>query len=299
MTVDYRAQTVLLTGASSGIGAAFAKALAARGSNLVIVARRAERLASMADELRRTTDARIEAIPADLSHPAAAHELHQAVADRGIQVTSLINSAGFGSFALFPGADPGRLTAEIAVHAMAPVQLTAAFLPQMVNAGNGFVINLASVSAYLPSPRMAVYSATKAFVLSFTESLWTELRGTGLTVFAVSPGATATDFTTGMGPDAEVLTAGRLRTPEDVVTTTLRHLERRSPGPTVIDGNLNKLGVFTSRFMSRRRNALMMARVFAPDRRSPSEGGQDKPERGDGQLGVGNSPTPRDRTSNR
>ncbi|MFJ9553438.1 SDR family NAD(P)-dependent oxidoreductase [Nocardiopsis sp. NPDC101807] len=292
MTVDYRAQTVLITGATSGIGAAFATALAARGANLVIVARRAERLASTADELRRTTDARIEAIPADLSRPTAAHELHRAVADRGVQVTSLINSAGFGSFALFPGTDPGQLTAEIAVHAMAPVQLTAAFLPQMVNAGNGFVINLASVSAYLPSPRMAVYSATKAFVLSFTESLWTELRGTGLTAFAVSPGATATDFTTGMGPDAEVLTAGKLRTPEDVVTTALRHLERRSPGPTVIDGRLNRLSVFMSRFMSRRLNALMMARVFDPGDRSPSGGGQEEPERDDGRLGVGNSPTP-------
>jgi short-subunit dehydrogenase len=299
MTIDYRAQTILITGASSGIGAAFAKALAARGSNLVIVARRAERLASVADELRRTTDARIEAIPADLSHPTAAHELHQAVADRGIQVTSLINSAGFGSFALFPGADPEQLTAEIAVHAMAPVQLTAAFLPQMVNAGNGFVINLASVSAYLPSPRMAVYSAAKAFVLSFTESLWTELRGTGLTVMAVSPGATATDFTTGMGPDAEVLTAGKLRTPEDVVTTALRHLERRSPGPTVIDGHLNKLSVLMSRFMSRRANALMMARVFDPDRRSPSGGGQDTPEGGGDRLSVGNPRTLGDRTSHR
>ncbi|WP_280423686.1 SDR family NAD(P)-dependent oxidoreductase [Nocardia carnea] len=271
MTVDYHAQTVLLTGASSGIGAAFATALAARGSNLVIVARRAERLEPMADEMRRTTDARIEVIPADLCHPTAAHDLHQAVADRGIQVTSLINSAGFGSFATFPGADPGQLTAEIAVHATAPVQLTAAFLPQMVDAGNGFIINLASVSAYLPSPRMAVYSATKAFVLSFTESLWTELRGTGLTVFAVAPGATASDFTTGMGSDARVLTAGKLRTPEDVVTTALRHLERRSPGPTVIDGHLNQLSVFMSRFMSRRRNALMMARVFDPGRLPASQ----------------------------
>jgi len=270
MTVDYRAQTVLLTGAGSGIGAAFARALAARGSNLVIVARRAERLASMADELRRTTDARIEAIPADLSHPDAAGELRQAVADRGLHVTSLINNAGFGSFALFTDADPAHLAAEIAVDAMAPVQLTAAFLPQMVDAGNGFIINLASVSAYFPAPRMAVYGATKAFVLSFTESLWTELRGTGLTAFALSPGATATEFTTGMGPDAGVLTAGRLRTPEDVVSTALRHLECRDPGPAVIDGRFNQLGVFMSRFMSRRRSALMMARVFDPGRRSPA-----------------------------
>ncbi|WP_051813422.1 SDR family NAD(P)-dependent oxidoreductase [Streptomyces sp. NRRL S-340] len=271
MTMDYRAQTVLLTGASSGIGAAFAKALAARGSNLVIVARRAERLASMADELRRTTDARIEAIPTDLSAPAAASELHQEIADRGIHITSLINNAGFGSFAMFPGTDPERLAAEIAVNVTAPVHLTAAFLPQMRNAGNGFIINLASVSAYLPSPRMAVYGATKAFALSFTESLWAELRGTPLTVFAVSPGATGTEFTTGMGPDAGVLTAGKLRTPEDVVTTALHHLERRDPGPAVIDGRANRLGVLMSRFMSRRRSALMMARVFDPDRQSPPQ----------------------------
>ncbi|MDT0615495.1 SDR family NAD(P)-dependent oxidoreductase [Streptomyces lancefieldiae] len=270
MTVDYRAQTVLLTGASSGIGAAFAEALAARGANLVLVARRAERLASMADTLRRTTGAEIEAIPADLSHPDAARDLHREVADRGLRVTSLINNAGAGSFALFPGTDPGQITAEIAVGALAPVQLTAAFLPQIRDAGNGFIINLSSVSAYFPSPRMAVYGATKAFMLSFTESLWTELRGTGLTAFAVAPGATATDFTAGMGPDAAVLTAGKLRKPEDVVATALRHLERRNPGPTVIDGRFSQLGALIARFMSRRRNALMAARVFDPGRLSPA-----------------------------
>jgi len=270
MTVDYRSQTVLLTGASSGIGAAFAQALAARGSNLVLVARRTDRLASMADELRRTHNVRVEAIPFDLSQPDVGSELHKAVADRGVHVTSLINNAAFGSFGPFIGADPGRIAAEIAVDVTAPVQLTAAFMPQMWSAGSGFIINIAGVSAYLPSPRMAVYSATKAFVLSFTESLWTELRGTGLTAFAVCPGATDTDFTTGMGPDARVLTAGKLRTPDDVVATALTHLERKNPGPAVIDGRSNQLGVIMSRFVSRRRNALMMDRVFDPDRRRPS-----------------------------
>ncbi|WP_137977124.1 SDR family NAD(P)-dependent oxidoreductase [Streptomyces violaceusniger] len=96
----------MLTGASSGIGAAFAEALAARGATLVLVVRRAERLASMADALRRTTGARVEAIPADLSHPVAARDLHREVADRGLRVTSLINNAG-SAFALFPGSDPG------------------------------------------------------------------------------------------------------------------------------------------------------------------------------------------------
>jgi uncharacterized protein len=266
VTVDYRAQTVLLTGASSGIGAAFAGALAARGAHLVLVARRADRLASMAAELRHTTGARIEVIPADLSHPAAADRIHHALTERNIVVTGLINNAAVGSFDLFTEADPAHLAAEIAVDVMAPVRLTAAFLPRMVSAGHGFVINLAGASAYLPSPRMAVYSATKAFVLSFTESLWTELRGTGVTAFAVSPGATATGFTSGMGPDARVLTAGRLRTPEDVVTTALKHLEQRDPGPIVIDGRANRVGVLMTRFVSRRRAALMGARIFDPGR---------------------------------
>ncbi|WP_053720146.1 SDR family NAD(P)-dependent oxidoreductase [Saccharothrix sp. NRRL B-16348] len=266
MTIDYRAQTVLLTGAGSGIGAAFARTLAARGANLVLVARRADRLTSLADELRRTTGVRLDVIPSDLSRPGVADELRQAVTERGIRVTGLINNAAFGSFAPFVELDPDQLSAEVAVNALAPMRLTAAFLPGMVDAGHGFVINVAGVSAYLPSPRMAVYSATKAFALSFTESLWTELRGTGVTVFAVCPGATATDFTTGLGPDAAVLTAGKVRTPDDVVTTALKHLDGRNPGPVVIDGRANRLGVLASRLLSRRRSALTMARVFDPGR---------------------------------
>lgn len=266
MTIDYRTQTVLLTGASSGIGAAFARTLAARGANLVLAARRADRLASLAEELRRATDARIDVIPTDLARPDAADELHQAVTGRGLHVTGLINNAASGSFAPFLESEPGRLSAEIAVGALAPMRLTAAFLPRMVNARHGFVINLASVSAYLPAPRMAVYGATKAFSLSFTESLWTELRGTGVTVFAVCPGATATEFTSSMGPDAAVLTAGKLRGPDNVVTTALNHLESRDPGPVVIDGRANRLGVAASRLLSRRQAARTMARVFDPRR---------------------------------
>ncbi|WP_086838575.1 SDR family NAD(P)-dependent oxidoreductase [Amycolatopsis kentuckyensis] len=266
MTVDYRAQTVLLTGASSGIGAAFARTLAARGANLVLVARRADRLTSLAEELRSATDARIDVIPTDLARPDAADELHHAVTEQGLHVTGLINNAASGSFAPFLESEPSRLSAEIAVGALAPVRLTTAFLPGMVSGRHGFVINVASVSAYLPSPRMAVYGATKAFSLSFTESLWAELRGTGVTVFAVCPGATATEFTSGMGLDAAVLTTGKLRTPDNVVTTALNHLESRNPGPVVVDGHTNRLGVLTSRLLSRRRAALTMTRVFDPRR---------------------------------
>ena len=264
--IDHRAQTVLITGASSGIGFAFAKALAARGADLVLVARRADRLESLADELRRTTGVRLDVIPADLSQPDVVGKLRDTITERGVRITGLINNAAFGSFTPFVERDSEQCTAEVAVNALAPMRLTAAFLPRMVSAGHGFVINLASVSATLPSPRMAVYGATKAFVLSFTESLWTELRGTGVTVFAVCPGATATDFTTELGPDAAVLTAGSVRTPEQVVATALRHLDRRDPGPVVVDGSINRLGALSSRLLSRRRIALTMARVFDPAR---------------------------------
>src|SRR3569833_3064023 len=266
MPIDYRTQSVLLTGASSGIGAAFARTLAARGANLVLAARRADRLTSLAEDLRRATDARIDVIPTDLARPDAADELHQAVTGRGLHVTGLVNNAASGSFAPFLEAEPDRLSTEIAVGALAPVRLTAAFLPRMVHAQHGFVINLASVSAYLPAPRMAVYGATKAFSLSFTESLWTELRGTGVTVFAVCPGATATGFTSSMGPDAAVLTAVKLRGPDNVVTTALNHLESRNPGPVVIDGSANRLGVAASRNLRRRQAARTKGRVFDPRR---------------------------------
>ncbi|BCJ49625.1 hypothetical protein Asp14428_11000 [Actinoplanes sp. NBRC 14428] len=254
-------------------GAAFATALAARGSDLVLVARRAGRLAATAEQLRRTYGIRAEAVPCDLAGPDAGDDLRKAVADRGMTVTGLINNAGFGTFGRFAEADPGRLAAEIAVDVAAPVRLTAAFLPRMLSAGTGFVINVAGASAYFPSPRMAVYSAAKAFVLSFSESLWTELRGTGVAAFAVCPGATATDFTTGMGTGADVLAAGAVREPAQVVATALAHLERRDPGPVVVDGFSNRLGVLTTRLVSRRAAAAMMDRVSGPGRRARNAAG--------------------------
>ncbi|MFI5842642.1 SDR family NAD(P)-dependent oxidoreductase [Catenuloplanes sp. NPDC051500] len=266
MTIDYRSQTVLLTGASAGIGAAFATALASRGANLVLVARRADQLTAIADELHRTHGVRVDTIPFDLADPAAGAALHRIVTERGIAITSVINNEAVGTFALFADADAGRLATEIAVDVAAPVQVTAAFLPDLLRAGNGFILNVAGASAYVPSPRMAVYSAAKAFVLSFTESLWAELRGSGLTVFAVSPGATRTEFTTGMGTGARVLISGKTRAADDVVATALAHLERRNPGPSVVDGRINRLTVMMSRFATRRQSAALMARVLDPAR---------------------------------
>ncbi|WP_106129108.1 SDR family NAD(P)-dependent oxidoreductase [Pseudosporangium ferrugineum] len=282
MTIDFATQTVLLTGASSGIGRSFARALAERGAGLVLVARRADRLESLAAELRDRHGTTVHTIPTDLSVPSAGADLLAATAQRGIRVTSLINNAGFGSFGAFAEADPDRLAREIAVDVSAPVQLTAAFLPQIVGAGSGFVINVASMAAYAPSPRMAVYGAAKAFVLHFTEALWVELRGVGVVAFALSPGATSTEFNQVVG--TEDATAGaRKRTPEAVVATALAHLARRDPGPSVIDGRANRMGAVAGRLFSRRASVSLMYRITDPSRRERESGRGRGRRRGNGE----------------
>lgn len=265
--VDHRNQTVLITGASSGIGAAFARALADRGSNLVLVARRRDRLQDLASELEQAHGITAKAIGHDLGSPTAGIDLHTSVTDTGLRVTSLINNAGFGTFGPFMAENPARLAQEIAVDVSTPVQLTAAFLPGMIDAGSGYLINVASMAAYTPTPRMAVYGAAKAFVLSFTESLWAELQGTGVTAFALSPGATSTEFNTVVGTD-DATAGARMRKPEDVVATALAHLARRNPGPSVIDGASNRLGANLGRVMTRRTTARIMYRLTDPARRA-------------------------------
>lgn len=123
------------------------------------------------------------------------------------------------------------------------------------------------MAAYTPTPRMAEYGASKAFVLSFTESLWAELQGAGVTVFALSPGATSTEFNSVVGTD-EATAGARMRTPEDVVSTALGHLQRRNPGPGIIDGMSNRVSATMSRFMPRRTTARMMHWLTHPTRRA-------------------------------
>jgi uncharacterized protein len=267
-TIDHTAQTVLITGASSGIGAAFARAVAARGSNVVLVARRIDRLRELADELTRTHRITATPIAQDLTSPTVGTDLHAAVAAAGVRVTSVVNNAGFGTFGLFHEEDPARLAQEIAVDVSAPVQVSAAFVPNLIAAGNGYLINVASMSAYAPTPRMAVYGGTKAFVLSFTEALWAELRDTGVTAFALSPGATSTEFNAVVGTD-DATSGAAMRTPEDVVKTALTHLARRNPGPSVIDGSGNRMSTVALRLASRRTVARTMSRITDPARRRP------------------------------
>jgi uncharacterized protein len=231
--VDYHRQTVIVTGASSGLGAEFARQLARRGANLVLVARRADRLRSLAAELTRAHGVTVTVVARDLGLPDAGRTLRAELESRGIYATGLVNNAGFGTHDAFTDEDPERLQSMIALNVSALVDLSRAYIGPLAAADTGVLINVASLLGFQPTPYMGVYGATKAFVLSFTESLWEETHGTGLRVLAVCPGAMQTEFFDAAGSQSADYGAKRA-TPADVVTIALDTLDRRSAPPSVI-----------------------------------------------------------------
>ena len=193
------AGAALVTGASAGIGAAIARELAGRGHDLILVARREQRLRSLADELGSEHGVAAEVIAADLSREDERERLHSAIAERGRWVEVLVNNAGFGSRGRFVDGDTARMVEMVEVNVAAVVDLSGRFMPGMANRGRGAVINIASAASFQPIPGTAVYAASKAFVLSFSEAIRTEMRGTGVTVTAVCPGPVETEFTEAAG----------------------------------------------------------------------------------------------------
>lgn len=261
--VDFGKQTVLVTGASSGIGKEFSRRLAERGSGLVLVARRKERLEELAEWLRAAHGVPVHVLAADLTQPGIGARLAEDVARLGVTVTSVVNNAGFATYGPFHDEDPERLRQEIALDVTAVVEITRAFLGSLRARGDGFLVNVASMAAHQASPFMSVYGATKAFVLSFTEGLWVEARGTGLRVMALSPGATRTEFFDVVGTE-DAAGGTRLQTADQVVIAALRALDRRTTPPSVIVGRLNRLMAFASRhFVSRARAAKAVGRMTA------------------------------------
>lgn len=246
----YRDQTVLITGASSGLGAEFARRLAARGADLALVARRADRLQALATELTDQYGVTVTVLPQDLAAPGAGEQLRDRLADLGVEVTAVINNAGFASSGAFHEIGADRLRQEVALDVAAVVDITRAFIEPLRRRGNGFLVNLASIAGYQPIPDMAVYAASKAFVLSFTDSLWAECHGTGLRVMAVCPGPTETEFFAVAGEKA----SGGLpkMTAEDVVSATLAGLDRRTPPLHVVPGPLNRVLTMVGHLTPRR-----------------------------------------------
>ena len=236
----------LLTGASMGIGAAFANALAVRGYDLVLVARGRDALEIVAERARRDhgVDARIIAV--DLADPNAIAHIVADIEGAGQHVDLLVNNAGFGAHGVFE-AMSGKNVGQVRVNVEALVALSDAFIPGMLERERGGVINVASTAAFAPLPFMAVYGATKAFVLSFSEALAEEYRGRGVRVLALCPGATKTNFTNIAGSGAQV---GRARSSEQVVATALRAYDRGAS--YVIDGFANRILAFMPRLIPRR-----------------------------------------------
>ena len=237
--------TALVTGASGGIGAEFARRLAP-DHDVVIVARSADRLEQVRAELvAARASGSFTAVVADLSTPEGVETVLAAVGDRTIDV--LVNNAGVGSHGAFAESDPAAVQAQLHLNCSQVVALTRALLPGMVARRRGTVVNVASTAAFQPIPTMAVYGATKAFVLSFSEALHAEVRGSGVTVTALCPGATETGFFAATGSD--FLTSGR-QTPEQVVTAALRAVRRRRA--VVVSGLGNAIGAQAHRFLPRR-----------------------------------------------
>jgi short-subunit dehydrogenase len=186
--------TALITGASSGLGEEFARQLARENYDLVLTARREDRLKAVAAEATRLGSSKVEVIASDLGQPNAATELHRQLTERGIEIECLINNAGFGTHGIFHKMPLEREIEEINLNIGAVVSLTRLFLQPMVERRRGTIINVASTAAFQPVPYMATYGASKSFVLDFSEAVAYEVKSFGVTVMALCPGPTRTEF---------------------------------------------------------------------------------------------------------
>ena len=239
--------TTLITGASSGIGAAFARKLAALGRNVFLVARSEDKLNALCNEIGRLTSIRAQYMAVDLRQPEARLQLFEETKNRELEIDTLINNAGFGSMGDFAKLDPARELEMIDLNITAVVDLTQRFIGPMRERKRGTIINVASTAGFQPVPYMATYAATKAFVLSFSEALWDENRMHGIHVMALCPGVTETNFFDASGIDRPPMRT--VQTPEEVVDTALRALPRKKS--LVISGWANWFVVEAERFLPR------------------------------------------------
>lgn len=259
-----KGKTALVTGASSGIGEAIARRLAKEGVNLVLVARSEAKLRALADALSTRHGIRAAVVVADLTQPGSGEAVRRDAAAQGISVDILVNNAGFGTYGPFEEIEPGREQDEVAVNVAALVDLTHAFLPPMLQRGDGAVLNVASTSAFQPGPYMAVYAATKAFVLSFSEALWAEYRDRGVHVVVLCPGAVETPFFSALGDNRarQAPALSRMARAGDVAEGAMRALLGNKP--TWIVGGRNWLMAQSVRFVPRGVVAKMGAGMLKP-----------------------------------
>jgi short-subunit dehydrogenase len=251
----------LVTGASSGIGLALATILAREGHDLVLVARRRPELEALAAELGSRYGATATVVTADLATPDGAREIHDAVERAALDIDILVNNAGLGGTGRFAESDAAAEHRMLAVNVVALTDLTKLFLPAMIERGRGRILNVASTAAFQPGPFMAVYYASKAYVLSFTEALAEELVGTGVTATALCPGVVPSGFqeTAGMGEDTPLLKSPGAKPPEYVAQAAYDGMMRGRR--LVIPGTLNKIGVQSLRVSPRRLVVRLVGRL--------------------------------------
>ncbi len=252
--------TTLITGASSGIGEAFARKLASLGRNVFLVARSEDKLIALCNELGRTNSVRAHYLPLDLSEPDAPAKLFAETEKRGLTIDLLVNNAGFGAMGDFAQLDLKRQLNMIDLNIKTLVELTHRFLQPMRERKQGAIINVASTAGFQPVPFMATYGATKAFVLSFSEALWEENRPHGVHVMALCPGVTETNFFEASRMEQPPMRVAQR--PEDVVEAALRGLSRKKS--FVISGWTNFFMVEAERLVPRSLVVRMAGRVLRP-----------------------------------
>ena len=252
----------VVTGASSGLGAIFADQLAKRGLSLMLTGRDQARLSEVAQRVRQIApNVDVELIAGDLGTDAGIDDLVARLGGRAIDV--LVNNAGFGTYGEFSEIDAGRKRELIAVNVDALVRLTHAVLPGMLARGRGGILNVASTIAFQPGPYQATYGASKAFVLSFSQALWAETRGSGVTVTALCPGPTRTGFVDALGSDVSHTAVYRhLAAPEPVVAAGLRALDRGHA--VVVPGLRNRVMAEGGRLTPGWLSALISGRMLRP-----------------------------------
>lgn len=250
--------TTLITGASSGIGAAFARKLAKRGRNVLLVARSEDKLIALCNEIGRTSGIRAQHVAMDLTEPDAAQRLFEETQKRDLEIDMLVNNAGFGSMGDFERQERTHELEMIDLNVKSLVDLTYRFLGPMRERHLGTIINVASTASFQAVPYMATYAATKAFVLSFSQALWEENRQYGVEVLALCPGVTDTNFFAASKIDRPPMRT--VQTPEEVVDAALRGMARGKS--VVVSGWTNWVTVEAQRFVPRNFVTRFVGRAF-------------------------------------
>lgn len=248
--IDLKGHTALVTGASSGLGVAFARHLAAQGADLVITARREENLRALASELSAKHGVKVDVIALDLAEPTAAKTLYDRTEGSGRAIDVLVNNAGGGIHQYFADIPWDQTARQIQLNVTSLTELTHRFVKQMLARGRGWVLNVSSIGAYTPSPTYATYSAGKAYVRDFTEAIAYELRNTPIRVCCLCPGGTLTEFHKAAGQELPNVFRSTFMSAEKCARIGLNSLFgwRRN----VVSGVTNKIAMWLLRFMPRR-----------------------------------------------